>query len=180
MVDMGFEDDIRNIMSFFKQQCQILLFSATMPKKIQAFAKSSLVSPIVVNVGRAGAASLDVIQQVEYVPQEQKFVRLLDALQKTEPPVVIFAENKNDVDDIHEYLLIKGVDAVAIHGSKDQTEREFGVSAFKNGKASVLVATDVASKGLDFASIQHVINFDMPREIEDYGTFYLYGLLIFL
>ncbi|KAI8582175.1 hypothetical protein K450DRAFT_229381 [Umbelopsis ramanniana AG] len=168
MVDMGFEDDVRNIMSYFKSQRQTLLFSATMPKKIQEFAMSALVQPLIVNVGRAGAANLDVIQEVEYVKQEAKIVYLLECLQKTPPPVLIFAENKNDVDDIHEYLLLKGVEAVAIHGSKTQEEREFAIRSFKSYKKDVLVATDVASKGLDFAEIQHVINFDMPKEIEDY------------
>ncbi|KXS19782.1 putative ATP-dependent RNA helicase DDX41 [Gonapodya prolifera JEL478] len=168
MIDLGFEEDVRNILSFFKHQRQTLLFSATMPKKIQNFAKQSLVDPITVNVGRAGAASLDVIQEVEYVKQEAKIVYLLECLQKTPPPVLIFAENKDDVDDIHEYLLLKGVEAVAIHGGKTQEEREFAVQKFKEGKADVLVATDVASKGLDFSGIQHVINYDMPKEIEDY------------
>jgi len=139
-----------------------------MPKKIQDFAKSALVKPVVVNVGRAGAASLDVIQEVEYVKQEAKIVYLLECLQKTAPPVLIFAENKNDVDDIYEYLLLKNVEAVAIHGGKTQEEREYAIRMFKEGKKDVLVATDVASKGLDFAGIQHVINYDMPKEIEDY------------
>ncbi|KAI8815281.1 P-loop containing nucleoside triphosphate hydrolase protein [Cladochytrium replicatum] len=168
MIDMGFEDDMRNIISYFKGQRQTLLFSATMPKKIQNFAKTALIQPVIVNVGRAGAASLDVIQEVEYVKKEVKIVYLLECLQKTPPPVLIFAENKNDVDDIQEYLLLKGIDSVAIHGGKDQEEREFAIRAFKTGKADVLVATDVASKGLDFAEIQHVINYDMPKEIEDY------------
>lgn len=168
MIDMGFEDDVRNIMSFFKYQRQTLLFSATMPKKIQNFALSALVKPVVVNVGRAGAASLDVIQEVEYVKQEAKLVYLLECLQKTPPPTIIFAENKNDVDDIYEYLLLKGIDAVAIHGGKTQEERDFGIRAFKDHRADVMIATDVASKGLDFAEIQHVINYDMPKEIEDY------------
>ena len=82
--------------------------------------------------------------------------------------MLIFAENKKDVDDIHEYLLLKGVDAVGIHGGKDQEEREWAIREFKNHKKDVLVATDVGSKGLDFPDIQHVINFDMPKEIENY------------
>ncbi|KAG0759759.1 hypothetical protein G6F57_009899 [Rhizopus arrhizus] len=168
MIDMGFEEDVRTIMSYFKSQRQTILYSATMPKKIQDFALSALVKPIVVNVGRAGAANLDVIQEVEYVKQEAKMVYLLECLQKTPPPVLVFAENKNDVDDIHEYLLLKGVEAVAIHGGKTQEEREYAIKSFKSYKKDVLVATDVASKGLDFAEIKHVINFDMPKEIEDY------------
>ena len=75
-----------------------------MPNKIQEFAQSALVKPIIVNVGRAGAASLDIIQEVEYIKQEMRIVYLLDCLQKTPPPVLVFAENKNDVDDIQEYL----------------------------------------------------------------------------
>lgn len=153
MIDLGFEEDVRNIMSFFKvtafytpskvyiltchlqRQRQTLLFSATMPRKIQDFAQQSLIKPILVNVGRAGAANLDVLQVVEYVKQEAKMVYLLECLQKTAPPAIIFSDNKNEVDgnyirlnsfrlyltaisDIQEYLLLKGVEAVAIHGSK--------------------------------------------------------------
>ncbi|KAL0342136.1 UNVERIFIED_CONTAM: DEAD-box ATP-dependent RNA helicase 35 [Sesamum calycinum] len=129
LVDLGFEDDIREVFDHFKAQRQTLLFSATMPTKIQNFARSAL---------------------------------------KTPPPVLIFCENKADVDDIHEYLLLKGVEAVAIHGGKDQEEREYAIASFKAGKKDVLVATDVASKGLDFPDIQHVINYDMPAEIENY------------
>lgn len=77
-------------------------------------------------------------------------------------------ENKKDVDSIHEFLLVKGVEAVAVHGSKDQEEREWAIDSFKGGKKDVLIATDVASKGLDFAGVQHVINYDMPEEVENY------------
>ncbi|KAL4399831.1 RNA helicase [Malassezia pachydermatis] len=168
MIDMGFEEDMRNIMSFFTQQRQTLLFSATMPKKILDFAEQSLIQPVVVHVGRAGAASLDVIQEVEYVPKEAKMMHLLETLQKTAPPVIIFSDNKHEVDDIYEFLLRKGVEAVAIHGSKTQDEREFAIQSFKEGRKDVMVASGVASKGLDFQAIQHVINFSMPKEIEDY------------
>eukprot|EP00240_Pyramimonas_obovata_P000416 CAMPEP_0118924548 /NCGR_PEP_ID=MMETSP1169-20130426/2636_1 /TAXON_ID=36882 /ORGANISM="Pyramimonas obovata, Strain CCMP722" /LENGTH=561 /DNA_ID=CAMNT_0006865675 /DNA_START=384 /DNA_END=2065 /DNA_ORIENTATION=+ len=168
MVDLGFEDDIREVFGHFKSQRQTLLFSATMPMKIRKFAETALVDPVICNVGRAGAANLDVIQEVEYVKQEAKLVYLLECLQKTPPPVLVFCENKADVDDIHEYLLLKGVEAVAIHGGMDQEERENSIDTFKGGQKDVLVATDVASKGLDFPDIQHVINYDMPDEIENY------------
>jgi len=168
MIDMGFEDDVRNIMSYFKHQRQTLLFSATMPVKIRDFAQGSLIKPIILNIGRAGAAQTDVIQEVEYVKQEAKMVYLLQTLEKTPPPVIIFSDNKNEVDDIQEYLLLKGVEAVAIHGSKTQDERDYAIKAFKAGKKDVMVASGVASKGLDFAEIQHVINVTMPKEIEDY------------
>lgn len=168
MIDMGFEEDVRTIFSYFKGQRQTLLFSATMPKKIQNFARSALVKPITINVGRAGAASMNVLQDVEYVKQEAKTVYLLECLQRTTPPVLIFAEKKQDVDAIHEYLLLKGVEAVAIHGGKDQEERSRSVQSFRSHDKDVLVATDVASKGLDFPDIQHVINYDMPDDIENY------------
>jgi ATP-dependent RNA helicase DDX41 len=164
----GFDEEVGEIMNYFPHQRQTLLYSATFPAKFQAFAKETLVQPIVVNVGRAGAANLDVIQEVEYVKEEAKIVYLLHCLQKTAPPVIIFCERKGAADDIHEYLLLKGVDAVSIHGGKDQEERNEAIKLFKEGKKDVLIATDIAAKGLDFPSIQHVINFYMPEEIENY------------
>jgi len=128
-----------------------------MPKTIQNFAQGSLIRPVLVNCGRAGAANLDVIQEVEYVKQEAKMVYLLECLQKTPPPCIVFSDNKNEVDDIQEYLLLKGVEAVAIHGSKTQDEREYAIKSFKSGAKDVMVASGVASKGLDFNEIQHVI-----------------------
>ncbi len=168
LIDLGFEEPIRDIMSHFPHQRQTLLFSATMPLKIAQFAKSALVRPVIVNVGRAGAAVMSVRQDVEYVPDEDRVVHLLKALQKTPPPVLVFAENQRDVDDIHEFFLLRNVEAVSIHGGKTQQERSEAVRLFKEGKKDVLVAGDVAAKGLDFPNVQHVINFDMPREIENY------------
>eukprot|EP00871_Galdieria_phlegrea_P001851 jgi/Galph1/2667/GphlegSOOS_G1354.1 len=168
LIDLGFEEDIRGIFDFFVSQRQSLMFSATMPKKIQTFARTALVNPILVNVGRAGAANMNVIQEVEYVRQDAKIGRLLECLQKTAPPVLIFCENKNDVDDVHEYLLLKGVFSAAVHGGKEQEERRRAIAEFQQGKKDVLVATDIAAKGLDFPDIQHVINYDMPKDIEDY------------
>ena len=168
MVDIRFEEDIRTIFSYFTAQRQTLLFSATMPKKIQNFAMSALVSPVTVNVGRAGAANKDVRQEVEYVMPEARICYLLRCLQKTAPPVLIFAEKKSDVDDMHEYLLLKGVRTAGIHGGMCQEERRSAVNDFRQGNKDVLVATDVASKGLDFPEIKHVINFDMPEDIENY------------
>mmetsp|Transcript_21488 Transcript_21488/g.72320 ORF Transcript_21488/g.72320 Transcript_21488/m.72320 type:complete len:589 (-) Transcript_21488:47-1813(-) len=168
MIDLGFEEEVREIMNFFKHQRQTLLFSATMPVKIRDFAKSALVRPVVVNVGRAGAASLDVIQEVEYVKEEAKTVYLLECLQKTPPPVLIFCQSKDEVDSIHEYLLLKGIEAVAIHGGKDQEERNYAIEGFRSGRKDVLIGTDIASKGLDFPDIKHVINYSLPGQIEDY------------
>merc|ERR1719510_654286 len=136
--------------------------------KVMELAAQSMVKPLIVNVGRAGAANLDVIQEVEYVKEDAKIVYLLECLKKTAPPVLVFCSNQGDVDNVHEYLMLKGVEAVAIHGGKDQEDRISAIHKFKKGTTDVLVATDVASKGLDFPDIKHVINFDMPKEIEDY------------
>ncbi|CAN8062550.1 unnamed protein product [Agarophyton chilense] len=168
LIDLGFEEDIRAIFSFFTAQRQTLMFSATMPTKIQAFASSALVKPVVVNVGRAGAASLNISQHIEVVRPDARISRLLDTLQKTPPPTLIFCENKHDVDEIHEYLLTKGVGAVSIHGGRDQEDREASMRQFRGGSKDVLVATDVAAKGLDFPNIRHVINYDMPKDIQTY------------
>jgi len=139
-----------------------------MPTKILRFAESALVNPVTVKVSRAGAANANIVQQIEYIKLENRLPFLLECLSRTEPPVLIFAENKVDVDNIHEYLLLKGVEAVAIHGSKSQEERDFAITNFKSKEADVLVATDVASKGLDFHNVKHVINYDMPKDIENY------------
>lgn len=136
MIDMGFEEDVRTILSHLSGQRQTLLFSATMPRKIQNFARSALVRPVIVNVGRAGAAALNVTQQVEYVKQEARLPALLVALQKTSPPTLVFAERKADVDAIHEYLLLKGVEAVCIHGGLSQEDRDHSIRLFKSSMST--------------------------------------------
>lgn len=168
LTELGFEEHVRYIFDSFYERRQTVLFSATMPKKTQDFAQTALIDPIVVNVGRAGAANLKVIQEFEYVRQERRLISLLSCLQKTAPRVLIFTENKKDVDEIHEYLLLKGVNVVAIHGGLTQEQRTKSVEQFRTGIADVLVGTDIASKGLDFPTVKHVINFDMPKEIENY------------
>ena len=168
LFEIGFDGEVRKILDKLTNQHQTLIFSSTMPKKIQEYAKKCLFNPVVVNVGRAGSANLNVIQDVEFVKDECKLIQILDTLQKTAPPVLIFCENKNDVDEIHEYLLLKGVDACSIHGDKDQEERNQPLREFRAGLKDVLIATDIVSKGLDFPEIEHVINYDMPKEIESY------------
>ncbi|KAL2534017.1 DEAD-box ATP-dependent RNA helicase 35 [Abeliophyllum distichum] len=130
LVDLGFEVDIKR---------------TTMRTKIQKFAKSALVKAHHCDCGNGWS---DLIQEVY----------LLECLQKTPPPVLIFCENKADVDDIREYLLLNGVEAVAAHGGKDQEEREYAISSFKSGKKDVLVATDVGSKGIATTFINKNLN----------------------
>ncbi|KAL4438851.1 hypothetical protein ABPG74_016571 [Tetrahymena malaccensis] len=168
LLDMIFEKEIRNIIDHVPGARQTLLFSSTMPKKVQDFAKQALIDPIIINVGRAGQVNLNVIQEVEYVKQEEKLQQLISCLQKTKPPVLIFCDKSNDVDDIHEYLLLKGIDVTSLHGGKKQEERTKAMKEFQQSQKDVLVATDIGAKGLDFPNVQHVINFDMPKEIESY------------
>jgi ATP-dependent RNA helicase DDX41 len=164
-----FEEDLRKVFTYFKYQRQTVFFSATMPRKIQNFAMSAMVQPVTVNVsGRAGAANKRIQQDVEYVKQDAKLYHLLTAIEKTGPPVIIFARRPQDVDSIHEYLLLKGLSVSAIHGQKHQDDRSQAVDDFRAKKTDILVATDVASKGLDFQGIKHVINYDTPAAIEDY------------
>lgn len=165
----NFEEELRTVFTYFKFQRQTVFFSATMPKKIQNFAYSAMVDPVTVNVsGRAGAANKRIQQDIEYVKQEAKLPNLLTAINKTGPPVIIFAKRHQEVDEIHEFLLLKGLSVAAIHGQKHQDERSLAVDEFRQKKKDILLATDVASKGLDFKDIKHVINYDMPSEIEDY------------
>eukprot|EP00605_Chrysophyceae_sp_TOSAG23-4_P000505 GSChrysophyteH1.ASY1.ANO1.567.1 assembled CDS len=145
MLDMGFDEEVQSIINKFKR-----------PRQTD-FARRVLIEPLLINVGRAGAANLD-----------SRVVYLLECLQKTAPPVIIFSDRKGDVDEIHEYLLVKGVAAASIHGDKSQAERNDAIRQYKECTKDVLVATDIAAKGLDFPDIQHVINFDMPSEIENY------------
>ncbi|KDP41308.1 hypothetical protein JCGZ_15715 [Jatropha curcas] len=153
LLGLGFGDDIRKIISYFKGQRQTLVFYATMPAEIQNFAMTGLVKPVLVNVGiRAGSANLNVLR-VKSVEENKKNEYLFSYLQKTPSAVLIFCRNKTSVDDIHLQLLQKGIDAAAIHGYMDQEEREYAILSFGAGKKEVLVATDVASKGLDFPDI---------------------------
>ena len=174
LMELGFDEEVGEIFNFFRRQKQTLLFSATFPQKFQDFARQTLVQPIVVNVGRAGAANLDVIQEVEYVKQDAKIVYLLHCLQKTAPPVCVFTQRQREVDEIHEYLLLKGVEAVSLHGGKSQEERNEAIQLFKEGSKDVLIATDVAAKGLDFPAIQ------VRRFSLDLLRYFLYLCAIFL
>ncbi|EGR31756.1 hypothetical protein IMG5_102560 [Ichthyophthirius multifiliis] len=168
LLDMIFEKEVRNLIEHIPGARQTLLFSSTMPKKVQDFAKQALINPIIINVGRAGSVNYNVIQEVEYVKQEEKLQHLIKCLQKTAPPVLIFCDKVQDVDDIHEYFLLKGIDVTALHGQKKQEERTKAMKDFQTGKKDVLIATDIGAKGLDFPNVQHVINFDMPKDIESY------------
>ena len=168
LIDIGFDEDVKKILEKFKSPRQTCIFSSTMPKKIQEFTKKKLWKPIVINLGRSGSANNKIIQEIEFIRDESKISNLLPTLQKTPPPVLIFCENKSNVDEIHEYLLSKGVDVCSIHGDKDQYSRIKAIREFSSGLKDVLISTDILSKGIHFPNVEHVINYDMPKEIENY------------
>lgn len=165
LLDSGFDEEIRKVLIKTKDVRQKLLFSSTMPKKIQELALETLYKPVNIIVCRPGSANLLIKQDIEFVREESKLLHIVDTIAKTAPPVIIFCENKNDVDEIAEYLMLKGIELCSLHGDKDQEERNQAIKEFKVGLKDVLIATDIVSKGLDFPDVEHVINYDMPKEV---------------
>lgn len=173
MLDMGFEPQIRKIVSQIRPDRQTLLWSATWPKEVQGLARDFLrEDPIQVYIGSLDIkASIHVTQQIEVVPDAEKRNRLMQILAKVAEERargIIFVETKRSADDITSLLRSNGFPALAIHGDKAQSERDWVLREFKDGNAPLLVATDVASRGLDIKDIKYVINYDFPKEIEDY------------
>jgi ATP-dependent RNA helicase DDX41 len=168
LLDMGFDEEIRKVLKTLKHVRQRLIFGSMMPKLTQEFLVSCLYKPVVVNIGKPGIPNFKVTQDIEYIRDDSKLLHLLGTIQKTAPQVIIFCENKNDVDEITEYLTLKGIDVCSLHGDKDQEERNITIKEFKEGLRDVLVTTDIVSKGLSFSNIEHVINYDMPKDVSIY------------
>ena len=168
LLDLGFEDEISSILTRFQHRPQIVLCSSSIPRDFHSFAAKFLTKPIVVSIARSQLAKLTITQEFEFPRHEEKLSVLLNVMGKTLPPVLIFCENKVDVEEIVSFLQKQGIDALALHGGKEQFERFHVVEEFRKGGKEVLVATDVAAKGLNFAGVKHVINFDMPKEMDQY------------
>jgi len=172
MLDMGFEPQIRHIV----EECdmpvenrQTLMFSATFPREIQRLASDFLESDYVfVSIGRVGSTNDFITQNIEYAEEGDKRDRLMRLLLDCEGLTVIFVETKRGADALETFLMDEGVNAISIHGDKCQDEREYALKQFKNGRCPVLVATDVAARGLDIPNVLHVINYDMPSNVDDY------------
>jgi ATP-dependent RNA helicase DDX5/DBP2 len=157
---------------------QTLLFSATMPTEVETLAADYLTKPVKVKVGSVHAPTANVSQHLEKVPEAAKMDRLCELmleeqaeaakLGRTVPMTVVFVERKQRCDDVAELLTAEGVGAVPLHGGRSQSEREGALREFAAGRVPVLVATDVASRGLDIKGIAHVINMDLPKPFEDY------------
>jgi ATP-dependent RNA helicase DDX3X len=171
MLDMGFEPQIRRIVEQedMPRERQTFMFSATFPREIQRLASDFLRDYIFLTVGRVGSASKDVKQTVEYVEQYDKedyLVRFLNQVQ--DGLILVFVETKRGADFLEDMLCREGFPATSIHGDRSQREREEALASFKSGRTPVLVATDVAARGLDIDGVTQVINFDLPNNIDDY------------
>lgn len=169
MLDMGFIEPIRRIAGEVPEKRQTLLFSATMPKEIRKLADSLLNDPVSVQVAAVSSTPDRVKQQVVFVGQNNKAALLVDMLRKVHVDrCLVFTRTKHGADRVAKHLNHSGIPADAIHGNKRQNVRQRSLEAFKNGRTHVLVATDIAARGIDVDGISHVVNFDLPNEPETY------------
>ncbi|XP_037928689.1 probable ATP-dependent RNA helicase DDX43 [Teleopsis dalmanni] len=171
MLDMGFEPQIRKILLDIRPDRQTVMTSATWPPSVGRLAESYMNNPIQVCVGSLDlTATHTVSQNVELLEDADKFNTVLAFLKnlKSTDKVIIFCSKRARADDLSSDLSLKGLSTQCIHGSRDQTDREQALADIASGDIQVLIATDVASRGLDIEDITHVINFDFPRNIEEY------------
>eukprot|EP00656_Telonema_subtile_P006452 TRINITY_DN1298_c0_g2_i1.p1 TRINITY_DN1298_c0_g2~~TRINITY_DN1298_c0_g2_i1.p1 ORF type:complete len:514 (+),score=113.36 TRINITY_DN1298_c0_g2_i1:649-2190(+) len=172
MLDMGFEPQIRRIVEKADMPYegrQTLMFSATFPNMIQRLASDFLRDHVFLTVGITGSTTKNVTQTLEYVEdRDAKASLLLDLLVAVEGLTIVFVETKVMADELSYFLQREGFGATAIHGDRDQRERQDAIRTFKSGQTPCLVATDVASRGLDINNVAHVINFELPKDIDSY------------
>lgn len=173
MLDMGFEPQIRRIVEGEDMPSvadrQTLMFSATFPRDIQMLARDFLKDYIFLSVGRVGSTSENITQKVEYVEDVDKRSVLLDILHTHAGNLtLIFVETKRMADSLSDFLINQSFPATSIHGDRTQRERERALEFFRNGRCPIMVATAVAARGLDIPNVTHVINYDLPTDIDDY------------
>ena len=169
MLDMGFAPQINRIIEQIPRYRQTLLFSATMEPEVEALARKYLRKPVVVQVGRRSSAATTVTHAVYPVPRQRKNELLVHLLSKDDhESVLVFSRTKSGADRVVHDLKRAGIDAGAMHADKSQKDRVKALEDFRSGKLRVLVATDIAQRGLDISGITHVINYDVPQQPEDY------------
>lgn len=173
MLDMGFEPQIRRIVEGEDMPPtslrQTLMFSATFPRDIQMLARDFLKDYVFLSVGRVGSTSENITQKIEYVEDVDKRSVLLDILHTMGTGLtLIFVETKRMADALSDFLLAQGFPATSIHGDRTQRERERALEMFRTGRFPILVATAVAARGLDIDNVTHVVNYDLPTDIDDY------------
>jgi len=172
MLDMGFEKQIRTIVEERempgKRYRQTTMFSATFPKDVRQLATDFLQDHLFLKVGRVGSTTESITQVIKYVRDEDKKDEIVKDIKAIAGRTLIFTETKRDTDILARFLFANGYPASAIHGDRSQREREAALNSFKAGRITVLVATDVASRGLDISGVNQVINYDMPSNIDSY------------
>ena len=171
MLDMGFIHDVRKIIAVLPKKRQTLLFSATMPQDIQDLADSILINPVRVEVTPQATTVEKIDQSVFFVNKGDKralLEHLLTDRERAIKRVLVFTRTKHGANKLAEQLERANIQAEAIHGNKSQSAREKALSNFKSGKTRVLVATDIAARGIDVDDVTHVINYDLPNEPESY------------
>jgi ATP-dependent RNA helicase DDX5/DBP2 len=170
MLDMGFEPQIRKIVGQIRPDRQTLMWSATWPKEVQNLSRDFLKDPYEVHVGSMELrANKSITQIVEVVTDHDKYPRLMSYLKEAgSEPVLVFVETKRGCDTLCDSLKRERFNARAIHGDKSQQERDSVLRDFRNKRLQMLIATDVAARGLDIKGVDLVVNFDMPNQIEDY------------
>jgi|GEM_PF-339058 len=168
MLDMGFMPQIEEIVKYLPKKRQTLLFSATMAPKVQALAEKTLQNPKKIKVGRISLPVESIKQTIAEVSFKEKDERIIDELNARNGSIIVFCRTKNRTDILLKILLSYGFKATVIHGGKTQGQRNKAIRDFKQGKARILCATDVAARGIDIPSVEHVINFDLPMMAEDY------------
>lgn len=169
MLDMGFIADIRNILLLMPPQRQTLLFSATFPPEIKRLVAEFMRDPAKVEVARQNATNTNISQSaylVEALKKRMVLTRLIKERAMTQ--VLVFTKTRHAADRLYRELMRDGLVCEAIHGDKAQSSRQTALNAFKEGKVQVLVATDVAARGLDIDSLPYVINYELPGNPEDY------------
>ena len=169
MLDMGFIDDVQKIERMCPETKQTLMISATMPAKVVQLARTILTEPERVEITPSVAAAKSVNQLLYYVPKPDKIELCLQLLRKEiEGNILIFRRTKNGVEKLEQTLLKNNFKAESLHGDKTQSARQKALNSFKNGEVNILIATDVASRGIDIEDLDAVINFDLPNVPETY------------
>jgi ATP-dependent RNA helicase RhlE len=169
MLDMGFLPDIRRILKALPAKRQTLFFSATMPKPIAALAGEMLKRPATINLERTSLPATGITQALYPVPQELKSALFLELLKRGDMnEALVFTRTKHRANRLAEYLGKNGIKSERIHGNRSQSQRTEALAGFKSGKYRVLVATDIAARGIDVEALGHVVNFDVPPAPEDY------------
>ncbi|NWI20471.1 DDX43 helicase, partial [Crypturellus soui] len=171
MLDMGFEPQIMKILIDVRPDRQTVMTSATWPDGVRRLAKSYLKNPMIVYVGTLDLTAVNTVEQrVVVIPEEEKraFTRYFIDSMKPKDKVIIFVGKKLTADDLASDFGLQGIPVQSLHGNREQCDREQALDDFKKGKVKILIATDLASRGLDVHDITHVFNFDFPRNIEEY------------